>query len=98
MYLIVLGTLIAILIYIFFSGEAQKALAEQKRAAIKSKEVPQTIVTFKGKRYNITSFIKKHPGGEEALKDLHEKDIEQLMLDNEHSVKAYQILEKYVED
>ncbi|AGF85059.1 B5-like protein [Moumouvirus goulette] len=53
------------------------------------------IVTFKGSTYDITDFIKRHPGGKQILIDNNGKDIENLMLEYEHSKNAYLILEKY---
>uniref|UniRef100_A0A6G6ACU0 Cytochrome b5-like protein n=1 Tax=Borely moumouvirus TaxID=2712067 RepID=A0A6G6ACU0_9VIRU len=53
------------------------------------------IVTFKGSKYDITNFIKRHPGGKQILIDNNGKDIENLMLEYEHSKNAYLILEKY---
>lgn len=96
MYLLVLAILIAMLVYVFFSGEAQRSLAEKKSAIVKKKDEPQVIVEFQGRKYDITSFLKKHPGGAAILREMNGKDIESAMLENEHSNKAYQILERYL--
>ena len=53
------------------------------------------IIAYKGGNYDITDFIKKHPGGKEILKENNGKNIEQQMLDAGHSNNAYNILEKY---
>jgi cytochrome b involved in lipid metabolism len=53
------------------------------------------IILFKGEEYDITDFVKKHPGGKQVLLDNNGKDIEKLMFENEHSTHAYNILEKY---
>ncbi|AYV84960.1 MAG: hypothetical protein Satyrvirus1_46 [Satyrvirus sp.] len=53
------------------------------------------IVMYKNAKYDITDFVKKHPGGKMVLLNNNGKDIEKLMLDNEHSQHAYDILEKY---
>ncbi|AQN68565.1 cytochrome b5-like protein [Saudi moumouvirus] len=53
------------------------------------------IVTFKGSKYDITEFIKRHPGGKQILIDNNGNDIENLMLEYEHSKNAYLLLEKY---
>ena len=53
------------------------------------------IITYKGGNYDITDFIKKHPGGKEVLKENNGKNIEQQMLDAGHSDNAYNIIEKY---
>jgi cytochrome b involved in lipid metabolism len=96
MYLLVLAILIAFLIYIFFSGEAQRSLEEKRNTIVKrKKDCEPVIVDFQGQKYDITSFLKKHPGGAEILRENNGKDIETLMMDNDHSNKAYQILEKY---
>jgi len=53
------------------------------------------VVYYQGNSYDITKFIKKHPGGSDLLIQNADKDIEQLMLDNGHSECAYKILNKY---
>nr|WBF70518.1 hypothetical protein [Megavirus caiporensis] len=53
------------------------------------------IVTFKGSKYDITDFLRRHPGGKQILIDNNGKDIEKLMLEYEHSNNAYRILDKY---
>lgn len=53
------------------------------------------IVIFKDLKYDITNFTRKHPGGKQVLLENNGKDIENLMLENEHSTHAYEILEKY---
>lgn len=58
-------------------------------------EIEPIIVSFKGAKYNVTNFVKKHPGGKTVIIENNGKDIEQLMLDNEHSKHAYDLLEKY---
>lgn len=57
--------------------------------------VPTVIVTYKGNQYNITDFIKRHPGGRKVLIENNGKDIEQLMIERGHSAHAYGLLEKY---
>lgn len=53
------------------------------------------IVTYKNDKYDITDFIKRHPGGKDVLIKNNGKDIEQLMIVNEHSEHAYNLLRKY---
>lgn len=53
------------------------------------------IVTFRGSLYDITNFVKKHPGGKNILLENNGKDIEYLMIGNGHSDYAYKLLEKY---
>jgi len=53
------------------------------------------MVTYKGSKYDITDFIKKHPGGKDVLIEYNGKDIEQVMIENEHSAHAFSKLEKY---
>jgi len=55
----------------------------------------RTIVTYKGSQYDVTDFIIHHPGGKRAIMNNNGKDVEQLMLDNQHSKNAYDILAKY---
>lgn len=54
------------------------------------------IVQFKDSQYDITNFAKKHPGGKTVLMENNGKDIEKLMIENEHSENAYKLLEKYI--
>lgn len=66
---------------------------------IKSTEQPKQekiIVQFRGSQYDITNFAKKHPGGKIVLVENNGKDIEKLMMENEHSENAYKLLEKYI--
>ena len=65
---------------------------DETKKTINSNKV---IVTFKGDEYDITDFIRKHPGGKQVLLDNNGNDIEKLMLENEHSIHAYKTLEKY---
>ena len=53
------------------------------------------IILYKGDKYDITDFIKKHPGGKGILKENNGKEIEQQMLGTGHSDNAYSILDKY---
>jgi cytochrome b involved in lipid metabolism len=53
------------------------------------------IVTYKGSKYDISDFIKKHPGGKQILIEQNGHDIEKKMIETEHSPIAYKILEKY---
>ena len=57
--------------------------------------VEQVIVTFKGSKYDVTKFLRKHPGGKAILLQNNGNDVEQQMLENEHSAHAYKTLEKY---
>ena len=59
------------------------------------KIIPKVVVTFKGSKYDISNFVRKHPGGKTILLDNNGKDVEQLMLENEHSDHAYKTLDKY---
>lgn len=58
-------------------------------------ENDRIIVKFKGNRYDITDFIRKHPGGKSVLIENNGNDIEDIMLENEHSTHAYKTLERY---
>lgn len=62
---------------------------------IVDKPKEKIIVKFRGSDYDITDFIKRHPGGKSILIKNNGNDIEQLMLKNEHSDRAYKLLEKY---
>ena len=55
----------------------------------------QVIVKFQGASYNITDFLKKHPGGEDILMENNGKDIEEIMKDIGHTADAYAMLQQY---
>ena len=67
----------------------------EKQTKNSSSSVNKIIVKYCGADYDITDFVRKHPGGKKVLIDSNGKDIEQLMLDNEHSNHAYKLLSKY---
>lgn len=76
----------------------QKIITENKDAESISETNSKkdcVVVTLKGQKYDITDFIKKHPGGKEILRENIGKDIEQQMLDAGHSDHAYKILDRY---
>ncbi|KAI2800591.1 hypothetical protein BLOT_011979 [Blomia tropicalis] len=43
-------------------------------------ELGQLLVKFEGKTYDLTSYIKTHPGGEEVLQRNHGKDVTEVLL------------------
>lgn len=84
---------------LFFSGQSTVMSEKQSVNVVAEQSKPplieKNIVTYKGSQYDITDFIRKHPGGKAILIQNNGKDIEQLMLENEHSAHAYELLEKY---
>lgn len=55
-------------------------------------------VIYKDKVYNVTEFIKDHPGGDELILNYAGKDVTAIMkdvLEHEHSDAAYEILQDY---
>jgi len=62
---------------------------------LQPKTPPKVIVSYKGSQYDITNFVKFHPGGKQVLLDNSGVDIEQLMAEVGHSKHAYDTLEKY---
>lgn len=85
---------VIIILYVFFSEQIRETYKKKMNPDGPDK-IPQIIVTYKGDKYNITNFIKKHPGGKTVLINNNGNDIEKLMLENEHSESAYKILERY---
>jgi cytochrome b involved in lipid metabolism len=69
--------------------------SENSNKPNKSENSNKIIVQFRGYEYDITDFVRKHPGGKQLLLENNGNDIEKLMLENEHSANAYNILEKY---
>ena len=61
----------------------------------KNKIPDSLIVYYQGEPYDITPYIKKHPGGENLLIKNANKEISQLMLGHKHSPKAYNMIKKY---
>jgi cytochrome b involved in lipid metabolism len=85
------------LVYSFYDQIKQIINLQLKSTDGSSEVKPENkiIVTYQGARYDITDFIKFHPGGKDVLIANNGNDVEQLMLDNQHSVKAYKKLAKY---
>ncbi|KAF8648173.1 hypothetical protein AX16_006369 [Volvariella volvacea WC 439] len=56
-------------------------------------------ISRKGKVYDVTGFLKDHPGGDDYILNWAGKDVEEIMKDkgeHEHSDSAYEMLEEYV--
>lgn len=56
-------------------------------------------VSRRGKVYDITTFLKDHPGGDDVILDIAGRDVEEIMRDTTghvHSDSAYEMLEEYV--
>lgn len=68
----------------------------KKCPSVEIKKCPPIIVYYKDNKYDITNFVKYHPGGKRILIENNGKDVEQQMLDNQHSEYAYSELEKYL--
>lgn len=56
---------------------------------------PRIVVTYQGNQYDITAFVKYHPGGKKVLLDNNGADVETLMRANQHSDRAYAKLATY---
>lgn len=52
-------------------------------------------VKFSGKNYQISEFLRNHPGGNNYLNGYNRKDVENRMLATEHSKSAYYLLREY---
>jgi len=65
------------------------------RAISASKLSPEkTIVLYEGEKYDITKFVKRHPGGKRVLTENNGKEISELMKETGHSQNALDILSK----
>lgn len=53
------------------------------------------IVKYQGASYDITDFLKKHPGGADILVENNGQDIEKVMQDIGHTAEAYAKLAEY---
>jgi len=56
-------------------------------------------VLRRGKVYDITAFLKDHPGGDDVILNIAGRDVEEIMRDatrHVHSDSAYEMLEEYV--
>ena len=92
MYIAVSG-LIIVISYVIY--HYRHSLFTSKKVDTKKVEEQQVIVKFRGNEYNITDFVKDHPGGKQVLLENNGNDVEELMLENKHSVVAYDTLETY---
>src|SRR5437016_1400513 len=84
------------ILYAFFSEQIIGMFKKPEEIAsdqtIAEPKTERVIVTFKDATYDITDFVRKHPGGKEVLLENNGKDIEKLMLDIGHSEHAYKTL------
>jgi len=88
--------MISCIIYVFYEQFRKIiGLIEPHPELSKSKQTKKIIVTYKGSSYDISDFIKFHPGGKDVLIENNGNDVEKLMLENQHSIEAYEKLEKY---
>ncbi|XWV24469.1 cytochrome b5-like protein [Tupanvirus deep ocean] len=94
MFFIVFVIIVIVIMYILFSVQNTEMTNNQKINNSES-TVEKVIVKFKGEEYDITDFVKKHPGGKQVLLENNGSDIEKLMIENEHSAYAYNTLQKY---
>lgn len=62
---------------------------------LNKKDNEKIIVFFKGERYDISDFLIHHPGGKKVLQINNGNEIEDIMIENQHSINAYNILNKY---
>lgn len=95
MFIVILLILIIGIVYILFSDQHREMVDEQDSNEFDGNNTDKIIVKFNGEDYNITDFIKKHPGGKQVLIENNGKDVDNLMIENEHSVHAYNMLQKY---
>ena len=88
-----------IIALVFVIGLLYELFSNPIREMSDSSVIPNTpkkiIVTYKGANYDITDFVVLHPGGKDVLVKNNGNDVEQLMLDNQHSENAHETLEKY---
>ena len=55
----------------------------------------KVIISYLNNQYDITNFIKFHPGGKEIIYKNIDANIEDIMKEYKHSTCAYKLLEKY---
>jgi cytochrome b involved in lipid metabolism len=90
--------LCVLLIWILFSGENKKFIEQHTKEMIKDKkktDKDRIIVTYQGNKYDLTDFVAKHPGGSQILINAKDSDIEEAMIENNHSNNAFRMLERY---
>jgi len=96
--LISLSILILGIMYIFSDEIKEMYKGENTQPEVKNirtSNQQRIIVNYQGSKYDITNFIRRHPGGRKVLIENNGKDIEKLMLDNGHSENAYNLLDSY---
>jgi cytochrome b involved in lipid metabolism len=63
---------------------------------IDNTENPQNVkVIYQGDCYDITNYLKKHPGGKKILLDHNGKDVESKMKEHNHGKGAYELLKSF---
>jgi cytochrome b involved in lipid metabolism len=72
---------------------------QNKIVAIKNSNLSmpptKTVVVFNNEKYDLTDFLKIHPGGSDIIEKYNHKDITDIMRKAKHSQNAYTKLAKY---
>ena len=55
-------------------------------------------VKYRGNVYEISEFLKKHPGGSKVFKPFKSLSLDDVMIMNPHSEAAFHILEQFVKE
>jgi cytochrome b involved in lipid metabolism len=55
----------------------------------------KVIVYYQNEPYDVTNYIKRHPGGDNVIVKMNGKDVTADMKEIGHSKGAYRILEKF---
>ena len=94
MFVVVFIIFVIISIYIL-SNQNTILLNNHNNSESKKDNIDKVVIKFKNNQYDITDFIKKHPGGKQVLFENNGNDVEKIMIENEHSDYAYKVLEKF---
>lgn len=87
---------IGTLIYLVITSKSPDTIVKEMEQPTPRETNDEIIVTYKGKKYNLTEFALSHPGGKDVLLDNNGKDIEDQMNEVGHSKSAYRMLERYL--
>lgn len=79
-------------------NEISKLEVSIEKKEMQAKDEKEFVVKYRGKVYEISDFLKKHPGGSKILKPLEGLNLNEVMAQNPHSEAALHLFEEFVKE
>ena len=79
-------------------GEKNEILRSEvsiEKTEMQGKGEKEFVVKYRGKVYEISDFLKKHPGGSKILKPFKGLSLDDAMAENPHSEAAFHVFEEF---